>query len=397
MNNNWTQLDGVEQILPYDGWEIELLRRRLLDCLYQNGYELVVPPLADFVDSLLGGTNEDLDVLTVKAPDYVSGRLFGIRADMTPQVARMAALHLPVQETVVRLCYFGPTLLARAPDIGGSREQLQFGAELFGSSSSDSDREIIRLMVESLTIAGVDSLSISLGHVKVVEEVLQAINATGGIEGRIRDALQRKSKPDLRELAQIHNLPDSAVELLCDLTDLNGGVDVVGEACERLSGISNNLDSALVEFKLMITKIFEEMDSVAVHVDYAQIGGYQYHTGVIFSAYGPGYGHALANGGRYDGVLSTYGAPCPATGFSGDLRLLRRSIRGQCRKSILISADAQVPAEEIAQVCKAGERVIRQLPDQERSTLSEVCDREFVGRNDEWIVVPFNQARLETK
>ena len=389
MNASWNQLDGVEQILPYDGWELELLRRRLLDCLYQNGYELVVPPLADFVESLLGGTNEDLDLLTVKTPDYMSGKLFGIRADMTPQVARMAALHLPVQDTVVRLCYFGPTLLARAPNIGGSRELLQFGAELFGSSSRESDCEIVRLMVECLNTAGIESLSVSLGHVGFIEEINRAFQLEGQIESEILSALQKKSKPGLRELAKQYGLQPSAVEIFCDLTQLNGDIGVIDSANQRLSGISMRLDLLLDEFEQVIRQLSREMSHVEFHVDYAQTGGYKYHTGVIFAAYGLGYGHALAKGGRYDHVLAAYGTPCPATGFSGDLRLLRRVIRGQCRKGILIAAGAEVSADKIAEAVSQGARIIRQLPDQRRDGLAMICDREFVKQDGDWQIVPF--------
>ncbi|MYI89068.1 MAG: ATP phosphoribosyltransferase regulatory subunit, partial [Gammaproteobacteria bacterium] len=291
MTGGWIQLDGVEQILPYDGWEFEQLRRELLDCLYQNGYELVVPPLADFVECLLGGTNDDLDVLTVKTPDYVSGKMFGIRADMTPQVARLAALHLPVQEQPVRLCYFGSSLLARVPSIGGSRELLQFGAELFGSSSLESDCEIIRLMIESLRIAGVDSLSVSLGHVGIIESLIEQFGyKKSSLENALLDALKRKSKPELDALAGREGLRAEAIEIFSNLIELNGGIDILDEAENRLKSVGNNVPQLLSEFERVVRRVAEENNGVSLHVDFAQVGGYQYHTGVIFSAYGPGYG-----------------------------------------------------------------------------------------------------------
>lgn len=343
MSDPWVQLDGVEQILPFDGWEFELLRRKVLDCLYQNGYELVVPPLADFVESLLGGTNEDLDLLTVKAPDYASGKLYGIRADMTPQLARMAALHLPVQESAIRLCYFGSTLLARVPKIGGHRELLQFGAELFGSSSQESDREIIRLMVECLKLAGIQSLSLSMGHVGVIREILRAYDIDSHQDAEILSMLRRKSVPDLQDFFSGQNFSSSsAANTLCELTALNGDIAIVKSANHRLRGLSPGLDQILAEFEDIVRKVSAELTDVSVHVDYSQTGGYQYHTGVIFSAYGPGYGQALAKGGRYDNVLSVYGSDVPATGFSGDLRLLRDAIHGKCRKGILVSTGLDV-------------------------------------------------------
>ncbi len=390
-NSGWIQLDGVEQILPYDGWEFEQLRRKVLDCLYQNGYELVVPPLADFVECLLGGTNEDLDVLTVKTPDYVSGKMFGIRADMTPQVARMAALHLPVQNQPVRLCYFGSSLLARVPSTGSSRELLQFGAELFGSSSLQSDCEVIRLMVETLSLAGIESLSISLGHVGIIESLLQEFGMKGSpAENQLIHALNLKSKPELRELARQFELSTPAVETFADLIDLNGGIEIVDEAKERLGIKSESLPQLLVEFERVVRQVAKENTDVSLHVDYAQVGGYQYHTGVIFSAYGPGYGQPLAKGGRYDGVMAAYGKPCAATGFSGDLRLLRRAIHGRCTKAVLVPLNAEVPKAKITELIERGERVIYQLPDQIRASLVDSCDREFSFATGEWQVVPFS-------
>ncbi|MXW48342.1 MAG: ATP phosphoribosyltransferase regulatory subunit [Gammaproteobacteria bacterium] len=389
MTGGWIQLDGVEQILPYDGWEFEQLRRELLDCLYQNGYELVVPPLADFVECLLGGTNDDLDVLTVKTPDYVSGKMFGIRADMTPQVARLAALHLPVQEQPVRLCYFGSSLLARVPSIGGSRELLQFGAELFGSSSLESDCEIIRLMIESLRIAGIDSLSVSLGHVGIIESLFEQFGyKESSLENALLDALKRKSKPELDALADREGLQAEAIEIFSNLIELNGGIDILDEAENRLKSVGNNVPQLLSEFERVVRRVAEENNGVSLHVDFAQVGGYQYHTGVIFSAYGPGYGQPLAKGGRYDSVMAVYGTPCAATGFSGDLRLLRRAIRGECKKAVMVPLDSNVPREQIDALIERGDRVIHQLPDQTRASLIHTCDREFVCHAGEWRVVP---------
>ncbi len=389
MTGGWIQLDGVEQILPYDGWELEQLRRKLLDCLYQNGYELVVPPLADFMECLLGGNNDDLDVLTVKTPDYVSGKMFGIRADMTPQVARMAALHLPVQKQPVRLCYFGSSLLARVPKTGGSRELLQFGAELFGSSSLESDCEVIRLMIETLRIAGIDSLSVSLGHVGIIEGLLNQFGFKGSpLENKLLNAFNRKSKPELQELAKEFDIPVAVAEKFASLIDLNGGVEIIDKARERLGSVSKNLSDSLAEFERVVRQVSKENDKVSLHVDYAQVGGYQYHTGVIFSAYGPGYGQPLAKGGRYDDVMEAYGKPCAATGFSGDLRLLRRAIRGRCRKAVLVPLNADIPKNSITELIEQGERVVHQLPDQSDESLVESCDRVFSNRSGEWMVVP---------
>ncbi|MDE0309422.1 MAG: ATP phosphoribosyltransferase regulatory subunit [Acidiferrobacterales bacterium] len=390
MNKSWTQLDGVEQILPCDGWEIEQLRRKILDCLNSNGYELVIPPLADFVESLLGGTDADLDVLTVKAPDHVSGRLFGIRADMTPQVARMAALRLPVQSSVVRLCYMGSALLARSPSVGASREILQFGAELFGSSDLNSDCEIIHLMVDSLHIAGIESLSVSLGHVGIIEELFSSLKIPKSLENDVLEALKKKSIPDLEELCRKSEQLKQTMDVFSELTRLHGDSKTIEQAKCLLSGISARIDALLVELDYAVSWILRELPDVSCHVDCALVGSYRYHTGIIFSAYGPGYGQALAKGGRYDLVMSTYGNPCPATGFSGDLRLLSRDLRGECRKGILVPHGEQLPETVISELIEKGSRVIRQMPEQAQSSLHSVCDRRLVVRDGEWVVVPMD-------
>ncbi len=391
MNSHlWTQLEGVEQILSSEGWNYEQLRRKLLDRFYSNGYELVIPPLVDFVENLLSGTNQDLDLLTVKVPDHVSGRMYGIRADMTPQVARIAALQAPQINEVIRLCYLGPTLLARTPDLGGSRELLQFGAELFGSSAPESDCEVIRLMVEVLQTAGVNPLSVSIGHVGIFREVFKLIDLDGHVEGEFLEALQRKSKPDIDEVSARYKLDEDRCRVLKDLTDLNGSVQISEQANLRLGKLSKGLDSVLEEVAAICDLLCNQIEGISLHLDYAQVGSYKYHTGVIFSAYGPGYGQALAKGGRYDDVLSAYGTPCPATGFSGDLRLLRHRASVQLRKAILVPAQAKVPSEVIERLFRQKERVIYELPNQGKAQLGTIVDRKLVEKDGSWVVVHFN-------
>ncbi len=392
MNSHpWTQLEGVEQILPNEGWDYEQLRRKLLDRLYLNGYELVVPPLADFAESLLSGASEDLDVMTVKAPDHVSGRLYGIRADMTPQVARIAACHMPVSDQVVRLCYLGPTLLARAANLGGSRELMQFGAELFGSSAPESDCEVMRLMVEALQIAGVDPLSVSIGHAGIIREVFQLFELDPRLQNQLLDALSRKSKPDIKEYCARHQIGSDAADVMLVLTDLNGSVDMQAQADSRLGGMADGIDAAIHELNVVVELVRERVSGIHLHLDYAQVGGYRYHTGTTFSAYGPGFGQALAKGGRYDGVLSAYGVPCPATGFSSDLRLLRHRWRSNKSKPLAIPADADVPSDVIESLFERGQRVVYELPGQDPSSIGAVADHKLSKRGDSWEITQINQ------
>ena len=388
MRKNWTQLEGVEQILPDDSWELEQKRRSLLDCLYRNGYELVVPPLADFLESLLRGTNGDLDVLTVKSPDHMSGRLFGIRADMTPQVAQMAAMHMPVQETSVRLCYFGSTLLARPLNIGGTREQLQYGAELFGSESPDADCEVIRLMVETLRVAGAESVFLSIGHVGIFDEIYQRLALGDEFEEEVLSILQRKSKPDFELFAKMNNISDENLQLVLTLTELNGSIQEFEAAQKTLIGLSESLDNKLSEFALILEKVSKQNKNLALHFDFAQVGGYRYHTGVVFSAYVPGYGQAVSKGGRYDSVMSAYGTPCPATGFSGDLKLLLQGNQTRSKKPILVQLNSNPPDSEIEKLFAEGERIIQELPGENRRALLKLCDRVLVQSGQNWSVQP---------
>ncbi len=393
MTDSWIQLGGVEQILPPDAWELEILRRKILDRLFQNGYDLVVPPIADFVESLLGGTSEDLDLLTVKAPDYASGKLFGIRADMTPQIARIAAHHMPVKEAVVRLCYLGSSLLARPRHQGESRELLQYGAEIFGSASPQADGEAVRLMVECLQLSGAQQLSVSVGHIGVIAALLESLDLNGDTHQRreILAALQQYSKPRLTEMAAESKLSPAALKLLCNVIDCNGSAAAVDEILSKLTGVSDVLDALLTQFSQFIAQLAQDVEHVDFQLDMAQVGGFQYHTGIVFSAYGAGCGYALANGGRYDHVLSGYGQPCPATGFSGDLRLLRRLLGGKDRKGVLLAADAKLPTAEIGRLLEDNDRVIRQLPGQSESAMGFACDRKFINRDGCWAVVPFGQ------
>ena len=388
MRKNWTQLEGVEQILPDYSWELEQKRRSLLDCLYRNGYELVVPPLADFLESLLCGTNGDLDVLTVKSPDHMSGRLFGIRADMTPQVAQIAAMHMPVQETSVRLCYFGSTLLARPLNIGGTREQLQYGAELFGSESPDADCEVIRLMVETLRVAGAESVFLSMGHVGIFDEIYQRLALGDEFEEEVLSILQRKSKPDFELFAKMNNISDENLQLVLTLTELNGSIQEFEAAQKTLIGLSESLDNKISEFALILKKVSEQNKDLTLHFDFAQVGGYRYHTGVVFSAYVPGYGQAVSKGGRYDSVMSAYGTPCPATGFSGDLKLLLQGNQNRSKKPILVQLNSNPPDSEIEKLFAEGERIIQELPGENRGALLNLCDRVLVQSGQNWSVQP---------
>lgn len=363
---------------------MEALRRRLLDCAARWGYQLVMPPLAEFTDSLLVGAGEDLDLLTFKVPDQISGRMLGIRADITPQVARMDA-HSLGDRAINRLCYAGSTLHTRSRSLLASRSPLQLGAELYGDASLTGDIEVIDLMLSLLSEAGVkiDScLTLDLGHSSVFDHVLAACETNDAdIDRALFDALQRKSRPDLEQ--QISLLPKAAGELVESLLTLNGDVSVIGKAERQLGTAVPALLPALAELRQFADGLGRRYPDLNLFIDLGELRGYHYHTGVVFAAYSEGLGEALARGGRYDNVGAVYGRARPATGFAMDLRLLAGQVPVAQGSAGAVAAppdeDPQLQAL-VAELRAAGEMVILTLGGE----VDERCDRELARVDGQW-------------
>ncbi len=309
----WLLPENIEDILPAEASRIEALRRALLDLFAAHGYELVMPPMLEYLDSLLTGTGHDLDLRTFKLVDQLSGRMMGVRADITPQVARIDA-HLLNRKGVTRLCYCGSVLHTRPAGPAATREPIQIGAEIFGQAGVAGDIEIQRLLCEALRAAGVRGARVDIGHVAVFRSIVRMAKLPAALESALFEALQRKDSPELRALTR--PLRPQVREALLLLPELYGGPEVLKVARRRLPRIPA-LSRALDTLQAL-AKACE----MPASFDLAELRGYHYHSGVVFDAYCNGVAGAVARGGRYDEVGKAFGRSRPATGFSIELREL---------------------------------------------------------------------------
>ncbi len=315
--------EGVEEWLPPASWRMEDLRRRLLDLYRVRGYELILTPLLEHLDALLTGAGSDLEAQTFKLIDPASGRLLGLRADMTPQAARIAALRYAKQK-VVRLCYLG-TVLRTQPDAqGGPRAPRQVGCEIFGEPGDKADLEAIGLMLETLTAAGVREAHLDLGHVGIYRAIAARLKLEATDEAALFGILRRKSLPDLRDFARAQKLKAGVAGSLATLMDLNGDIAVLKAARLKLKGEGAAVRQCLDTLDHVAQRMRKDWSQLPIHVDLAELRGYRYQTGMVFAAFVPGHGRELARGGRYDGVGREFGLARPATGFSADMNELLR-------------------------------------------------------------------------
>lgn len=320
----WLLPEHIDDILPDEAMRIESLRRGILDLFFESEYQLVVPPLIEFTDSLLTGTGHDLDLRTFKLVDQLSGRMMGLRADITPQVARIDA-HLLNRKGVTRLCYCGSVLHARPATPTASREPIQIGAELFGEGGIAGDLEIQALLCRALAVAGVKGARMDVGHVAVFRSLVQAAGIAGELEADLFEALQRKDVPALKASTRRLGAKTRAALLL--LPELYGDASVLKVAARRLPKLP------ALRKALQTLRALAGASPVPVSVDLAELRGYHYHSGVVFDAYCDGVAGPVARGGRYDEVGRAFGRPRPATGFSIELRELAAAMpRGKRRK-----------------------------------------------------------------
>ena len=313
----WLLPEAIDDLLPDEAAALERLRRTLLDHFAQQGYRLVRPPLVEHLESLLTGSARDLDLQTFKVVDPLSGRLLGVRADITPQVARIDA-HLLNEPGATRLCYAGSVLRAVAEGPGATREVVQVGAELFGVPGVDGDREVIALAISALSAAGVSGLHLDLGHMGVYRAVASGAGLTNGDDATLYDALRTKDSTAVRESTR--HLPAAWRNALEALPALYGpAADVLRDAQARLPDIPS-IANALESLRAIAQSAAPLVETL--HIDLADLRGYHYHTGAIFSVFTQGEPNAVGKGGRYDGVGKAFGRARPATGFTLDLRQL---------------------------------------------------------------------------
>jgi ATP phosphoribosyltransferase regulatory subunit len=374
----WVLPDHIADVLPSEARRIEELRRELLDMARCYGYELVMPPMLEYLESLLTGTGQELNLQTFKLVDQLSGRSLGLRADTTPQVARIDA-HLLNRQGVTRLCYCGPVLHARPSSPHATREPLQFGAEIYGHAGLEADLEAVELALDSLHIVGVKSVTLDVADVRVVNALVQGLNLSPEVMADLHTALSVKDSTWLQKLTL--DMPDAARKALAVLPSLYGDASVLEEA-ERVLPSSPLMQQALSQLKWLA----QHLPDTNLSFDLADLSGYAYYSGLRFAVYATGQHDAILRGGRYDEVGAVFGRKRPAVGFSLDLKTLvglvpevpvRAAIRAPWNES-------QSLRQAIVRLRGQGETVVRVLPGHESEILEFHCDRELREIDGQW-------------
>lgn len=388
--DRWLLPEGIEEVLPLQAERLERLRRALVDCYRAWGYDLVMPPFVEYLESLLTGTGSDLELQTFKVIDPLTGRLMGLRADMTPQAARIDA-HQLRRDVPVRLCYLGTVLRSRADGFAGSRAPLQVGAELYGHGGIDSDLEIIELALETLALTGVERVHLDLGHVGIFRGLARAAELSAAQESELFDALQRKAIPEIDEWLARIGLGAPWGEMLESLARLNGGAEMFAEADRLLARAPADVRGALEDLQALAARLTERHPQLPLHFDLAELRGYKYHTGMVFAAFVPGHGQEVARGGRYDDIGAIFGRARPAVGFSADLKTLvalsAREPQPAPRGILAPAVDDPALRTRIRELRASGERVVAQLPGQAGDAVALGCDRVLALRDGAWTVI----------
>ena len=382
MKNRWLLPEGISDLLPAEARDLEHLRRTLLDGYVRHGFELVLPPLVEYLDSLLTGQGGDLDLKTFKLVDQLSGQSLGVRADITPQVSRIDAHLLSANQGINRLCYAGSVLHARPEGFLDSREPLQAGAELYGFDGIAADIEIIGLMLDSLALADFGDVLLSLGHIGVFRALAASAELSPQQAETLLAMMQDKNVATVRGQVEAWALDGMWRKAFSLLPTLYGGREILAQAREKLPDLS------------LIGKALDELEAVcqafpqqAVHIDLAELRVDNYHTGLLYAAYGSDGHDAVARGGRYDGLGGYFGRSRPATGFSFDLRkFLGRLPQDERRPAIAVAlADAADAAEEIARLRAGGETVVVDYGMEANSTRDG--SRRLLKQNGKWVVL----------
>jgi len=392
--NRWLLPDGVKEVLPPEAARIEGLRRTVVD-LYQTwGYDLVMPPLIEYIDSLLIGTGDDLDLATFKVIDQKTGRTMGIRADITPQVARIDA-HSIDCGGINRLCYSNTVLHTTAANPLASRSPLQVGAELYGHAGIDSDLEVISLMLETLTSIGIrHPITLDLGHVSIYRGLVGALGLADDDEKELFNLLQSKAVADIDALVSAMDITHEAKAIFSQLPRFYGEASVLDKAANLFGHVSKEVAEAIEYLRDLAKAVSERFPQVTLYFDLAELRGYEYHTGVVFAALTPAFGQAIAKGGRYDDIGKVFGRARPATGFSADLKVLSELSEVLCLEAdaIAMPLESALTKEQRQSLWQMqsklrleGERLVAQLAG---SPAAKECSRQLVWQNNAWKIVP---------
>ena len=383
--------DGVEEILPAEAHKLESLRRQLLDLYESWGYQLVITPLIEYLDSLLVGSSHGLELHTFKITDQLSGRMMGIRADITPQAARIDA-HCLNREGPVRLCYADNVLHTKPRGIMTSRVPIRIGAELYGHSGVECDIELVCLMYETLKAVGIGDIYIVLGHVGIFRSLLQEAMLDEDTEQTLFEAVQRKAYDEIDEILKNSVSEKELCQMLRRLSRLSGDETTLAEANEVFANAPASVQAELQELVEIVESVKQRLPDIVLCFDLCELRGYEYHTGIVFAAYTPSYGRAVSKGGRYDHIGEVFGRARPASGFDSDLKVLAKlSNRAfERRAAIIAPGDSDVDLFALVNSLREkGEIVITWLGDDELSEqqLQELnCDRKLIKQDGEWIV-----------
>ncbi len=410
-NHYWLLPEGISEALPENANQLEALSRQVIDLYRGWGYQLVMPPLVEFLESLSTGTGKELDLQTFKLTDQQTGRMMGVRADITPQVARIDAHRMRVDHPN-RLCYFGPVLRTRSNHAnGGSRSPLQIGAELFGHSGVDSDFEVISLAIQTLQLCtpsdlgSSEMITLDLGHVGIFTEVSAELGLNELDQEILSDMLERKSIPEIEAWVVEKRLTDTHATIIRTLPDLNGSLEVLDQANELFNNLGERIKVILANLSDLIQRVQQAFPAIAINLDFSELRGYAYHTGFIFQLYLPSVQRELIRGGRYDGIGEAFGNARPATGFSADLRLLNNLLMNNLlmnssavnnkivQDKILAPAESNAELDQmIKELREQGKIVIRQLNESNNGQVTEYtakdldCNQCIVKNNGRWVI-----------
>ena len=387
----WLLPDGVEEILPAEAYKLESLRRQLLDLYESWGYQLVITPLIEFLDSLLVGSSHHLDLHTFKITDQLTGRMMGIRADITPQAARIDA-HRLNREGPVRLCYADNVLHTKPRGIMTSRVPIRIGAELYGHSGVECDVELICLMHETLSAITIDDIHIVLGHVGIFRSLVEKAGIDADIEQSLFEAIQRKAYDEIDSVLDASVKDKDLQNMLKQLSRLSGDESILQDALGVFSNAPDSVKAELQELVTTVEGVKQQIPDIVLCFDLCELRGYEYHTGIVFAAYTPAHGRAVAKGGRYDHIGEVFGRARPASGFDSDLKVLAKlSTKEFSQKAGIVAPNLNDEGlrEMIAELREQGEIVIVNLADRplDNNDQQEMnCDRQLVNKGGAWEV-----------
>ena len=387
ITKRWLLPEGVDDILPPRAMLLEQMCRKLIDLFSSWGYEFVIPPMMEYLESLLTATGEDLDLQTYKITDQLSGRLMGIRADITPQVARIDA-HLLKRNIPTRLCYLGSVLHSRTNNSGDSRSPLQLGAELFGHEGVSSDIEIVKLMLATLDAVRISNICLDVGHIGIFRSLISKSQLNSMQESEVFEIVKRKAKDELKIFYKKLKINDDSSKAMLDLIDLHGDVGILDDAIHAFDKLSPDIRKYVNEVKTLTDSIIDKFD-VSINIDLSELRGYNYHTGMIYTAFVPNEGKGIAFGGRYDDIGSAFGKARPATGFSTDVKQLLelQNISEDTPDKIFAPVDDNDSLQKkITELREQGKIVIQELEGQNATAKEMNCNQTLVCENDQWVV-----------